>query len=93
MQVVYFPREDHEPAPADLGSLYNEATSSWVTINDVAAAIRRRENVSVRPATASELKRAEALSALFQIGLMLQQKIGTLLDGTNSNVLSHGHPA
>lgn len=93
MEIVYFSEEIQERAPAELGGLYNEATRDWVTIDDVAEAIRRRENVSVRPATPSELKRAEAIAAMFHIGLMLQQKIGTLLDCKTSKSPAHGQPA
>lgn len=80
MQVVYFSQELQMRAPAALGCLYHEATHSWVTLLDVENAIKRREEVTVRPATASELKRAEAVVAMFHIGLALHEKIGALLD-------------
>jgi hypothetical protein len=58
MHVVYFSQELQLRAPAAIGCLYHEATHSWVTLLDLESAIKRREEVTVRSATASELKRA-----------------------------------
>jgi hypothetical protein len=80
MHVVYFSQELQLRAPAALGCLYHEATHTWVTLLDLENAIKRREEVTVRPATATELKRAEAVAAMFNIGLALREKIGALLD-------------
>jgi hypothetical protein len=87
MQVVYFSQELQARAPAVLGCLYDEATKNWVTLFDVAAAIERRETVAIRPATESEMKRAEAIAALFDIGVMLGQKVEALLDQDTPEVV------
>ncbi|MFC0131398.1 hypothetical protein CR105_03050 [Massilia eurypsychrophila] len=87
MQVVYFSQELQARAPGVLGCLFNEDTKGWVSLIDVAAAIERRENVTVRPATETEMKRAEAVAALFDIGVQLGQKVEALLDQETPEVV------
>lgn len=90
MQFVHFPDSLVESAPAGtLSSLYTSPDNVPAKLLDLIHAITRGETVTVRPATASELKRAEAIIALVQIGSMIGEKFGVLLDQEPENVL-HG---
>lgn len=80
MNFVYFSEELEARAPGFFSSLCEEPSGEWSSLHDVVAAITRREPVSIRPATESEMNRAEAFVALFEIGLMLGEKLETLLD-------------
>jgi len=80
MKVVYFSEELAERAPAVMGCMCAAPSGAWVTMADVIGAVRRREEVVIRPASESEMRRAEAFVALFQIGEMLSEKLVTLLD-------------
>lgn len=87
MQVIFFSQELAARAPAAVGCLFDEGTKNWVTLFDIAAAIERRENVTIRPASESEMKRAEAVAALFDIGVMLGEKVAALLDQDTPEVV------
>jgi hypothetical protein len=86
MQVVYFPEDLSARAPEVMGCLCATPGNEWVTLLDVVAAIQRREVVTVRPASESEMKRAEAYVALYEIGAMIGEKMNTLLDQAEPNV-------
>lgn len=80
MQVVFFPEEFHARAPSSMGQLCSASTNEWVSIADVIASVRAGEAVTIRRASAQELQRAEGYVALYEIGVMLGQKLGELLD-------------
>ncbi len=80
MQVVYFGQDLNARAPDSVGCLCEAPEAKWVTIFDVIAAIEAGENVAVRPASESEMRRAEAHVALYEIGWLLGQQMQTLLD-------------
>ncbi|MYN45930.1 hypothetical protein GTP23_12815 [Pseudoduganella sp. FT93W] len=86
MNVVYFPDEIAERAPDIFSSLCIEPSGEFLSIQELIAAIVRRENVNIRPATETEIKRAEAYVALFEIGMMLGEKLNTLFDQDAPNV-------
>jgi hypothetical protein len=80
MKVVFFPEELNARAPHAVGILAEEPSAKWLTLVDVIEAMRRGETIAMRPATQSEIKRAEAYIAMFEIGAMLAEKMHTLLD-------------
>lgn len=80
MQVVFFPENLCARAPDILSCLYSWPDNQKTSIPEVIEAIRRNELIMIRPASESELKRAEAMIALFDIGVMIGQKVQVLLD-------------
>lgn len=88
MQFVYFPDGITQRAPSVVSSLYVAPNAVPATIIDVANAIQRGEVVNVRPASASELKRGEAAVALFEIGMLLGEKVSDLLDQETPEVVT-----
>ena len=80
MQLVYFPEELHQAAPAILGHFCVEPTGDWLTLAEVILVIQAGHTVTVRHATESEVKRAEAFVALYQVGQQLAVKLNAVLD-------------
>lgn len=80
MNAVYFGFSFQEKAPEIFGHMCLSPSGEWVTLRDIAQAIEDGETVTVRPASASELKRAEEYVALIEVGKQLGEKIGSLLD-------------
>lgn len=80
MQVVFFPEEFHTRAPTIMGHLRAAASHKWVTLNDVIETVRAGQAVTIRPASETELKRAEGYIALYDIGVQLAAHLGELLD-------------
>jgi hypothetical protein len=79
MQIVHFPEQLGARAPNVMGCLLT-AEGQWVSLFHVADALRSGEAVTIRHATESELKRAESIVALYEVGFMVGTKIRTLLD-------------
>jgi hypothetical protein len=88
MQVVYFGQELHRRAPEVIGCLCLEPDVQWVSLLEVVAAMESGETVTIRPASDSEMKRAESLVQLCEIGEQLGAKIGQLLDGKPKEALA-----
>lgn len=88
MNVVYFSEELANRAPGHIYPLCEEPSGAWVSLVDVVEAIRRREPVTIRPATEGEMRRAEAATALYEIGLLLSEKLNTLLDQQSPKVFA-----
>lgn len=80
MQIVYFPEQLHLRAPTVMGVLCDAATNSWMTLLDVADYIRAGETVAIRPASPTELQRAEGRVAIYEIGVQLGEQVAALLD-------------
>lgn len=80
MQVVYFGQELNRRAPEVIGCMCLEPDVKWVSLLDVVAAMERREPVTIRPASDAEMKRAESVVALYEIGQQLGAKISEILD-------------
>jgi len=80
MQVVYFPEELHQAAPAIIGHFCVEPTGDWLTLIDVVQVFQAGHTVTIRHATDNELKRAEAFVALYQVGQQLAAKMNAVLD-------------
>lgn len=81
MHAVYFPEALADSLPSGaLSYFYTAPDNLSASIVDIVQAIRRGEVVTIRPATASELKRMESFIALYGIGQQLGEKLGTLLD-------------
>lgn len=83
MQVVYFGEELNARAPEIVGILCSAPGGEWITILDIVGAIQRCEVISIRPASEGEKNRAEVYIALHELGTMLGQKMGKLLDQEN----------
>lgn len=88
MQVVYFDEELVEQAPDVLGLFYVEPSGVATDLRQILEAIRNHEIVEIRPASKSELKRAEAMIALYELGAQVGAKIGQLLDGRPGEALT-----
>lgn len=88
MQAVYFGQELNKRAPDIVGCLYLDPAAKWVTLFDLVAAMDRGETITIRPASQSEMKRAECLVALYEISWQLGAKIGELLDGKPKEALA-----
>lgn len=86
MQVVYFSEELSARAPETVGCLCAAPSGEWVTLLDIVSAIRRRETVSIRPASEREMQRAEGYVALYEIGMLLAEKMESLLDQEASDI-------
>lgn len=80
MQAVYFPEELNARAPHAIGQFAEIPSTKWLTLVDIVEAIRRGEAITIRPASDSELRRAEAYIAMFEIGAALAEKMHSLLD-------------
>lgn len=80
MEAVYFGFEFQKKAPEVFGHMCRAPSGEWVTLGDVAAAIESGETVTVRPASKSEMRRAEDFIALIEVGKQLGAKLGSLLD-------------
>lgn len=79
MKAVYFGRSLVHNFPGAFPCLCMEPEVRWVGVQDLLDAMERGEAVSVRPATWSELQRAEELLALAEIGEELSRKIGAIV--------------
>lgn len=88
MQAVYFGQELNKRAQEVIGCLCLEPNVEWVNLLDVVAAMDRGETVTIRPASVGEMKRAESLVSLCEIGEQLGAKIGELLDGKPEEALA-----
>ncbi|WUR14718.1 hypothetical protein E7V67_006305 [[Empedobacter] haloabium] len=86
MRAVFFPEELNDRAPNVIGHFCADPGHEWLTLLDIVDAIRRGEEVTIRPATDSELKRADAYISLYEIGTMLGEKLVTLLDREDPGV-------
>lgn len=80
MQVVYFPEELNARAPTVMGVLCVASPNTWVNLFDIVEFIKAGETVTIRPASAPELQRAEGRVALYEIGVALGAQISALLD-------------
>ena len=80
MNLAYFPEEFHQAAPTILGHFCQEPNGDWLTLVEVVETIQAGHTVTIRHATESEMKRAEAFVALYQVGQELAAKLGAVLD-------------
>lgn len=80
MNLVYF----NEPLVARgtgvISHFYWEEGSKWIFLSDIILGFHRSENITLRPATETETRRAETIISLFEIGVMLGKKVGDVLD-------------
>ena len=88
MNVVHFSKELSVRAPYALSILYEEPSGLPVTLEAVLEAIGRREHVTVRPASESEMRRAEAYVVLAEIGNKIAEKMAALLDQDEPKVVT-----
>lgn len=80
MDFVYFGQDLQARAPDMFGMLCKAPDAEWVSLLDVVAAMEKGEAVSIRPASAAELQRAEAMIGIRQVGLDLAWRIHQLHD-------------
>ncbi|MDO8310364.1 MAG: hypothetical protein Q7T25_00345 [Sideroxyarcus sp.] len=80
MKLVYF----NEPLVARgagvISHFYWEEESKWIFLTDIILGFHRMENITLRPATETETRRAETIISLYEIGVMLGKKVGDVLD-------------
>lgn len=79
-EFIYWPEYLHQTAPQLLGVLSSAEPFQWVGLPDVVAQVVAGESVQLRHASASEIKRAESMIALWDIGVKLSEHLETLLD-------------
>lgn len=80
MKVIYFGTELHRRAPEVMGVFCSDPEGQWLTVPEFLQAIERGECVDTRPASPTEMKRAEAMVALYEICVQLGYNLGALLD-------------
>lgn len=80
MQLAYFPEEFHQAAPTIIGHFCAQPNGEWLTLVDVVQTIQAGHTVTIRHASESEMARAEAFVALYQVGQELAAKLDVLLD-------------
>lgn len=80
MEFVYFGDDLSRRAPGLMGQLYCAQTNKWVTFPHVVGQIENRQLVTVRPASDTEIQRAEGIVALSQIWRQMNCKLAELLD-------------
>jgi hypothetical protein len=80
MNLVYFDRQLSDQAPGLIGAFCLNPGANWVTFATIIDALDRGGEVNIRPASAAERGRVEAVIALNEIADQLAAKIGGLLD-------------
>ncbi len=80
MNLVYFPEEFHQAAPAILNYFCQEPNGEWMDLVDVVKVIQTGEQITIRHATETEMKRAESFVALYQVGQELAARLDAVLD-------------
>jgi hypothetical protein len=79
MNYVHFGISFQHRAPEIFGCICTDE-GKWVTLEDIVIALQVGEHVSIRQASESELKRAEALVALRTINEEVNRQLYQLLD-------------
>ena len=80
LNLVSFPDEFIVRAPAFFNHFCIESTGEWISLLDFAQFVADRLNVNIRPATKTEVARAEELAALYELGQQLGAKMDAILD-------------
>ena len=82
LKAVYFPEEmcDRLPQPYRLSYFYAYPDNRGITLTDIVKAIQAGELVMIRPASETELKRAELQNVGYEIGQALFAQQAGLLD-------------
>lgn len=80
VELVYFGEELCQRAPGIVGSLYHGSSKQWVSALEAVEAVKAKFPIVIRPATESEMRRAEALVAMHDIGRQIGEKLNQLLD-------------
>ena len=79
-EFIYWPEQLNKAAPQLFGVLSSATPFQWVGLVDVAACVMAGDHVQIRQASASEVKRAESMIALWDIGAKLGEHLENLLD-------------
>lgn len=88
MDFVFFGQELPERAPATVGHVFDVEGNQWSSMLDVVVALLAGQNVSIRQATESELKRAEALIGLRDAGYHIAHCVHHLLEQDGPDVVT-----
>jgi hypothetical protein len=80
VELVYFGSGLCNRAPDVLGRMYSATGKEWVANMQVVEAVKLGITVTIRPATDAERKRAEALTALYEIGQQIRQRVDNILE-------------
>jgi len=88
MEFVFFGEELPNRAPDVVGHVFDVEGNTWSSMLDVTVALLAGQDVSIRQATESELKRAEALIGLRDAGYHIAQCVLHLLEQDGPEVVS-----
>lgn len=80
MEFVFFGEELPNRAPDVVGHVFDVEGNQWASMLDVVVALLSGKNVSIRQATESELKRAEALILVQELGYGIAWCVGQLME-------------
>ena len=80
LSLVSFPDEFTVRAPVFFNHFCIESTGEWISLYELCEFVVARFNVSIRPATDTEVARAEELAALYELGQQLGAKMDAILD-------------
>lgn len=77
-EFIYWPEQLHNTAPQLFGLLSSASPFQWVAMQDIAGCVVNGEAVQIRPASANEIKRAQSILAMCEIGAKLGEHIENL---------------
>lgn len=80
LNLVSFPDEFIVRAPVFFNHFCIESTGEWISLFHFAQFVADRFNVNIRPATETEVARAEQLAALYELGQQLGARVDAILD-------------
>lgn len=80
LNLVSFPDEFIQRAPGFFNHFCIEGTGEWISLEEFIHFLMARFNVSIRPATETEVGRAEQLAALYELGQQLGARLDAVLD-------------
>jgi hypothetical protein len=80
IELVYFEGEHYKRAPGVVGRIYNAVGKEWITTEQIVEAVQLKMPLTIRPANDSEMKRLEAVVAMYEIGQEIAKKFAHILD-------------
>lgn len=82
MQLVFFGSELNQRAPEVVGVFYEPTLPMWVSLQEALGVLMAGHSVSIRPATETEMKRAERLIVLHEVGFQMAKATHEALEDT-----------
>jgi hypothetical protein len=80
MEFVFFGEDLPNRAPDVIGHVYDVEGNQWASMFDVILALMEGKKVSIRQATETELKRAEALIVVQELGYNIALCVHQLME-------------